>query len=112
LALDGELRPTAARGSARAKRLLSDVPAEASFFESKDGDRDDDGNEQDASAELEEQSLSQQELGFRARLHPTYVSGTERGCPNVSLRSIVVLAEPLRADPGELMQGLRSDRRR
>ena len=56
-----------------------------------------------------EQDLSQEELGFRAGLHPTYISGIERGVRNVSLRNIVVIAAALRVDPGELLHGLRPD---
>jgi transcriptional regulator with XRE-family HTH domain len=54
--------------------------------------------------------LSQEEVGFDAGLHPTYVSGIERGRRNVGLRNIVALAAALRVDPGELLEGLRPDR--
>lgn len=39
--------------------------------------------------------LSQAELAFRAGLHPTYVSGVERGQRNVSLVNIHELARAL-----------------
>ncbi len=54
--------------------------------------------------------LSQEGLGFKAAMHPTYISGIERGKRNVSLRNIVALAAALKIDPGELTGGLRPDR--
>lgn len=39
--------------------------------------------------------ISQEELGFRSRLHRTYVADIERGARNPSLQSIVKLADAL-----------------
>jgi len=58
-----------------------------------------------------ERGLSQEQLGFKAGLHPTYISGIERGVRNVGLRNIVELAAALGVDPGGLVKGLRPDRR-
>ena len=54
-------------------------------------------------ARRNELGLSQEELAFRARLHPTYVSGIERGRRNVSLVNIGRLAAALSLRPSELM---------
>jgi transcriptional regulator with XRE-family HTH domain len=54
--------------------------------------------------------MSQEALGFAAGLHPTYVSGVERGVRNISLRNIVALASALRVNPGDLLDGLKPDR--
>ena len=55
----------------------------------------------------EERGWSQERLAERAGLHPTYVSSVERGERNVTLLSILRLAEALRADAGELVSGIR-----
>jgi transcriptional regulator with XRE-family HTH domain len=47
--------------------------------------------------------LSQEELAFRAGLHWTYVSSTERGKRNVSLVNIEKLALALNVKPSELL---------
>ena len=54
-----------------------------------------------------ERGLSQERLGFSSGLHPTYISGVERGVRNLSLRNIVALVSALKIDPGELVRGLR-----
>jgi transcriptional regulator with XRE-family HTH domain len=59
-----------------------------------------------------ERGLSQEQLGFDAGLHPTYISGIERGLRNVSLRNIVGIAAALRVDPADLLRGMRPDRSR
>jgi transcriptional regulator with XRE-family HTH domain len=46
--------------------------------------------------------ISQEELAFRAGLHRTYVSSTERGHRNVSLVNIERLAKALGVRTGEL----------
>ena len=51
-----------------------------------------------------ELGLTQEELAFRAGLHPTYVSGVERGLRNVSLVNIGGLATALSLKPSELME--------
>jgi DNA-binding XRE family transcriptional regulator len=43
--------------------------------------------------------LSQEELGFRAGMHPTYVSGIERGQRNVSLLNISMRSRPRSRSP-------------
>lgn len=47
--------------------------------------------------------LSQEQLGFRAGLHATYVSGVERGRRNVSLVNVGKLAGALDLLPSELL---------
>ncbi len=55
--------------------------------------------------------ISQAELAHAAGLHPTYVSGIERGRRNVSLVNIVALARALGITPADLLTGFeRSDR--
>lgn len=46
--------------------------------------------------------LSQMELANRVALHPTYISGIERGERNVSLVNIRALAVALEVPVGEL----------
>lgn len=50
--------------------------------------------------------LSQEKLAERARLHPTYIGGIERGERNLSLANILKVAHALDVDPGELVRGL------
>ena len=57
-----------------------------------------------------QQGMSQEALGFAAGLHPTYVSGVERGVRNISLRNIVALAAALKVNPADLVDGLKPDR--
>ncbi len=45
---------------------------------------------------------SQEELGSRANLHPTYVSSCERGERNASILSILAIADALDVDPALL----------
>ena len=52
--------------------------------------------------------LSQEALAHRAGLHRTYVSSVERGERNIALINIVVLAEALNIDAGELVGRLRN----
>jgi transcriptional regulator with XRE-family HTH domain len=47
-------------------------------------------------------SLSQRELSERSGLHPTHVSGLERGARNPTYDSLVELAEGLGVSVGEL----------
>ena len=42
-----------------------------------------------------EAGLSQEELGYRAKLHRTYISSIERGERNVSIKSIDVLIKAM-----------------
>jgi transcriptional regulator with XRE-family HTH domain len=50
------------------------------------------------------QALSQEELAFRAGLHWTYVSSTERGKRNVSLVNIEKLARALGVEIADLFR--------
>jgi transcriptional regulator with XRE-family HTH domain len=50
--------------------------------------------------------LSQEELGFRAGLHRTYISGAERGVRNVSLQTISKLARALDISLSEFFEPL------
>ncbi|MCL6092122.1 MAG: helix-turn-helix domain-containing protein [Actinobacteria bacterium] len=52
--------------------------------------------------------LSQEALGERSGFHPTFVSSVERGERNVSLMTMLRLAEALKVDPASLVAGLRS----
>jgi transcriptional regulator with XRE-family HTH domain len=47
-------------------------------------------------------SLSQQELSQRSGLHPTHISGLERGARNPTYNSLVELADALDLSVGEL----------
>lgn len=47
--------------------------------------------------------ISQEELGFRARVHRTYVGQVERGERNPTLMAIVKLAEGLAVEPADLV---------
>ena len=51
-----------------------------------------------------EAGLSQEELGFRAKLHRTYISSIERGERNVSVENIFAIAEALKVLPGDLLK--------
>jgi transcriptional regulator with XRE-family HTH domain len=55
--------------------------------------------------------LSQEELAFRAGLHPTYVSSVERGQRNVSLLNISALADGLAVPLSELLAGVGAKQR-
>jgi len=50
--------------------------------------------------------FSQEELAHRAGLDRTYVSSCERGRRNLSLESIVTLANALGVKPSELLVGV------
>jgi len=54
-----------------------------------------------------ELGLSQMALAERIGLHFTFVSSVERGERNVSLKSLLRLAEGLEMNPAELVDGLR-----
>ena len=57
-----------------------------------------------------ERGWSQEALAGEAGLHWTYVGSVERGERNISLRNIVVLADALGIDPGELVAGIKPPR--
>ncbi|HUD43934.1 MAG TPA: helix-turn-helix transcriptional regulator [Patescibacteria group bacterium] len=48
--------------------------------------------------------LSQEELGFRAGIHRTYVGAIERGEQNISIDNIHKLAKALKISPDELFK--------
>lgn len=47
--------------------------------------------------------LSQEELGFRARLDRTYVSGVERGIRNPTVMVLGRIAKALEVEPSSLL---------
>ena len=47
---------------------------------------------------------SQEDLGFEAGLHRTYIGVVERGEKNISLKNLVLLAETLKTKPSELLR--------
>lgn len=49
---------------------------------------------------------SQEQLAYKAGLHPTYISGIERGVRNLSLRNIEKLAEALEVSLAKLFEKL------
>lgn len=49
------------------------------------------------------QGLSQEELGFKANLHRTYIGSIERGEQNVSVDNIHKIAKALKVSPKELL---------
>ena len=53
-----------------------------------------------------ELELSQEELGLRANLDRTYISGIERGVRNPSLTALVSLASGLNIEVAHLLNGL------
>lgn len=52
----------------------------------------------------EEQGLSQEELGFKANLHRTYIGAVERGEQNISLDNIGRLAKVLKIEIHKLFE--------
>lgn len=53
-----------------------------------------------------EQEISQEELGLRANLDRTYISGVERGVRNPSLTALVSLANGLGISVSTLLKNL------
>ncbi|MDC0831938.1 Transcriptional Regulator XRE family protein [Geitlerinema sp. FC II] len=53
--------------------------------------------------------LSQEELGFRANLDRTYISGVERGVRNPSLVALVQIASGLEITVSELLDSLEAE---
>jgi len=51
--------------------------------------------------------LSQEQLGFDAGVHRTFVGAVERGEVNISLINVLRLAGALGCDPAGLIRGLR-----
>ncbi|MGC2168294.1 MAG: helix-turn-helix transcriptional regulator [Acidimicrobiales bacterium] len=58
-------------------------------------------------AERHRLGISQMALADLVGLHFSFVSEVERGEPNLSLSSLLRLAEALGVDPGKLVAGLR-----
>jgi transcriptional regulator with XRE-family HTH domain len=54
----------------------------------------------------EAKSLTQEGLGERAELDPTYISGIERGVRNPSVLSLVRVAKALKVELTELVEGV------
>ncbi len=54
----------------------------------------------------QDRGWSQEQLAYKANLHPTYVSGVERGVRNLSLRNIEKLARALEISLSGLFKGL------
>lgn len=54
-------------------------------------------------ATRERLNISQEELGFRAELDRTYVSGIERGVRNPTVKTLLVLARALETKPSKLL---------
>lgn len=52
----------------------------------------------------EELGLSQEALGYRAKVHRTYVSDVERGARNPTVRVVWKLADALDTDPSGLFR--------
>jgi transcriptional regulator with XRE-family HTH domain len=59
-------------------------------------------------ARREELGKSQERLAHDSGLHWSYVGQVERGRRNLTLHSILKIAEVLKVDPAELVRGLRS----
>ena len=55
-------------------------------------------------ARREELEISQEQLGFRAKIHRTYVSDVERGARNPTVKVIWKLALALETLPSSLFQ--------
>ena len=53
--------------------------------------------------------ISQEELGYRAGIHRTYVSGLERGIRNATLSVLCKLARELGCDPADLLEGIKAE---
>jgi transcriptional regulator with XRE-family HTH domain len=52
----------------------------------------------------ERRDLSQEELGFEAELHRTYISGVERGVRNPTVTVVAKIAKALGVTPDQLLR--------
>ena len=59
-----------------------------------------------------ESGISQEELGYRAGLHRTYISSIERGQRNVSLENVFAIAKALGVSPADLLKPVSARERR
>jgi transcriptional regulator with XRE-family HTH domain len=59
-----------------------------------------------------EQNVSQEELGYRAGLHRTYVGGIERGEKNPSYENLRKLARALRMGASDLLREAEAEEER
>ncbi len=55
-------------------------------------------------AARERLGLSQEDVGLEAELHRTYISGVERGVRNLTIKSLLDLAEALETTPSALLR--------
>lgn len=53
--------------------------------------------------------ISQEELGMRSSLDRTYISGLERGIRNPSLTALVSLADGMKINVSNLLEGLEAE---
>ena len=55
----------------------------------------------------EAMGISQEELGYRAGLHRTYIGSIERGERNVALLNLCQIARALQCEPADLLKDIR-----
>jgi transcriptional regulator with XRE-family HTH domain len=55
-------------------------------------------------AERKRVGVTQEELAYRAKLHPTYISQLERGLKSPTLRALAPIAAVLAVPPSELLK--------
>ncbi len=56
-----------------------------------------------------ELGLTQEALGFKTGLHPTYIGGIERGERNVSVKNLFQIARALEVPPATLLERIAGD---
>ena len=59
---------------------------------------------QNVAREREKMGISQEELGFRADLHRTYISGVERGIRNPTVTVLQKIADALEVQVNKLLK--------
>ena len=57
-------------------------------------------------------SISQEELGFRANIDRTYISGLERGIRNPTLTILIKVAQALEVPVSELISNIENEARK
>jgi len=65
---------------------------------------------QNLAAARKQAGLSQEEVGFRADVHPTWISHLESGQSNPTLDTIVRLAAALETKSADLLAGIGGER--